>query len=101
MKIMSRINTRNCLFIPYFYNNAIYVGSKIFVKVNIAVSSANQKRNALSLSLSLSLYIYIYIYIYKLPFYPFCVGDYFVSQPKKYADCRLFKRECQGILQEG
>jgi len=70
------------MLIPYFYNNANYVGSTIFVKVNFAVSSANQKC----------------IYVYILPFYPFLWAKYFVFQ---YTDCRFLRLECQGILKEG
>jgi len=64
---MIRLNKRELLFIAYFYNNAIYVGSTIFIKVTVAFPSANQKCNTQ----------YIYIYIILLVWM-----KYFVSQPK-------------------
>jgi len=86
---MIRLNKRELLFIAYFYNNAIYVGSTIFIKVTVAFPSANQKCNAL--------YIYIYIYIYN----PFSVDEILRLSAQKYTDFRFLRRECQGILQEG
>lgn len=64
---------------------------QFFVKVTIAVSSANQKCNAQkNKKKNINYCSILFVWV-----------KYFVSQPKKYTDCRFLRRECQGILQEG